>query len=307
MATGKLKRGFTLIELLVVIAILAILISLLLPAVQKVREAANRIKCQNNMKQLGLAANQFLAQRNYLPPGGWSAKGSQNHATRTGMSATQASYATHSYAVFLLAFLEQENLVAKYDYGVSWNAGNNRNVSGTRLAVFLCPSVPQGEGRIVQKSGFPNGISPTDYSSDYGYTGGIVGNPKITSPGSCGIMAPNKCYKANEIEDGLSNTLLLSEDAGRPMRWDNRTLTSATGNSTGSGWADYDNGYITGNDNPAGCHTNCTNNNEVYSFHGSGAIHVMADGSVRMIRASLPITIFFGLISASGGETASPD
>jgi prepilin-type N-terminal cleavage/methylation domain-containing protein len=185
MFTMKPRRpGFTLIELLVVIAILAILMALLLPAVQKVREAANRIRCQNNMKQLGLAVNQLVSQRNCFPPGGWSKTGSQAHAARIGLNTVQASSATHSYAVFILAFVEQDNLMATYDYGKSWDEGTNRTVSGTRLSLFMCPSVPQGEGRSLPRSGFPNGISPTDYAPDYGYTGGIVTNPKVTSPGT---------------------------------------------------------------------------------------------------------------------------
>jgi hypothetical protein len=108
------------------------------------------------------------------------------------------------------------------------------------------------------------------------------------------------------VEDGLSNTILLSENAGRPQTWSNRIMSSPTGRTDG-GWADYSNGFITGNNNPTGCHTNCTNNNEVYSFHPSAAVHAMGDGSVRTIRASVPMTVFVALISASGGESASAD
>src|SRR5438874_1257522 len=149
------RRGFTLIELLVVIAIIAVLIGLLLPAVQKAREAASRIKCANNLKQLGLAAHNYHDVNEHLPPGvGYY---------------PPASGAFGTYYFHLLPYLEQDNLF-RSALGVVpfpspagptsvYYPGNN-NVYGRRVAVFLCPSDPSvGSDGVVTVDGFSFGAS----------------------------------------------------------------------------------------------------------------------------------------------------
>src|SRR5438105_11554028 len=123
------RNGFTLIELLVVIAIIAVLIGLLLPAVQKVREAASRSKCQNNCKQMGLAVLNYESQFGYLPPG----------ATTTAAPKPLPAH-LHGWAVFILANLEQGNAVAGYDFEQDWNVGPNLAICKLPMPVMACPS-----------------------------------------------------------------------------------------------------------------------------------------------------------------------
>jgi prepilin-type N-terminal cleavage/methylation domain-containing protein len=304
------RRGFTLIELLVVIAIIAILIGLLLPAVQKIREAANRLRCQNNLKQIGLGLNNYQSQMGYFPPGALRSPASGVVGPFFQKFGVTANGVNHSWGVFLLPFIEQDNVYRLYDFNQNWAAPANQAVRETQIAIYRCPSVPTGANRFNQK--IVNGLSikaaASDYGPDNGYDPALEGlglvDPTVNPNG---VMDVNVAFSVPEIRDGTSNTSVIAEDAGRPDRWQAGKLKVLNGQTDGS-WADDANEYIThgftpdGNSNPGPCHTNCTNNNEVYSFHSGGANHVFADGSVHFIKQSMDIRIFVKLLTRAGGD-----
>jgi prepilin-type N-terminal cleavage/methylation domain-containing protein len=220
------RAAFTLIELLVVIAIIAILIGLLLPAVQKVREAAARMKCTNNLKQIALATHNYHDSYQKLPPiGDWSVymRGNAYPGPTCGGSTTSADGAAGSWLVHLLPYLEQNNLFQQF-YAVSalnlttdgfgaYDALTTKQVSG-----FLCPSDPGNAGNTIPEGGTP--YASTSYA----------GNVMVYNPVSQRSLT-------SSMQDGLSNTVMIAErlqycDVSVALYF-----SSAGSNFTGPAWA----------------------------------------------------------------------
>jgi prepilin-type processing-associated H-X9-DG protein len=212
--------------------------------------------------------------------------------------------------VFVLPFIEQSAVRARYNLNADWASAANKAAREAHVPVFLCPSAPGPSPRYNVSSVTAAG---TDYAPDNGYGAALESAGLVdVSVDRNGILQVNKAWSIPEIRDGTSNTFLVSECAGRPDEWRAGTLAIVNGQTDG-GWADDNNEYIThgmdaaGTASPGPCHTNCSNNNEVYSFHTGGANHVFADGSVRFISADMDIRLFVRLITRSGGEVAPPD
>jgi len=300
-------RAFTLIELLVVIAIIAILIGLLLPAVQKVREAAARMKCSNHLKQLGLAVHNYQDQNGRLPPSGAAATAPQNsnHFYATGYG--------WSWIARALPFIEQDNL---------YKQGNIPNVTlataATTIAVqiptLLCPSDPS------------NGTAKTDRANLEGYTigctnyKGVAGNNWNTgsfpytppSGGNDGLDNGNgmlfrsdikRSLRLEQMSDGTSNTLMVGEDLvdkNIHLAWP--YCNGATGTAAiplNNGLKTGDPGFNVPSDWP-----------NLYSFrsrHTGGANFALGDASVRFVRDSIALATYRNAASHSGGEVLGND
>jgi len=318
------RKGFTLIELLVVIAIIAILIGLLLPAVQKVREAAARAQCQNNLKQLGLAILNYANSNNNSLPA--------SHTTSPSIS----------WTVFTLPYIEQQTLYTEYPtlltLAYDHAASANLTAIQTPIKTFVCPSTP---GMVVPNV-TPTGTALTgpmglcDYGSINEVFPSVYLNPGMQYTWAQATTAAadtppdfleGAMYKTNStpilaITDGTSNTIMLGEDAGQPNSWVLGKLatpaTATAGATPDWGWGDSGFAYsINGCDpttgaviasgaaapaNPA-CLINCNNNGELYSFHTGGVNTAFADGSVHFLAANLTPPILAALVTKSGGET----
>jgi prepilin-type N-terminal cleavage/methylation domain-containing protein len=189
------RRGFTLIELLVVIAIIAVLIGLLLPAVQKVRAAASRTKCMNNLKQMSLAVHNFESAFRVYPPSMLAPIGS-TFGTNNG------SWSIHGR---ILWFIEQGNAGVKVDLEVPWEQQLASGVPQTRIPVFLCPSELNDMVRT-------NAGAPYVYPHNYGFNFGtwFVWDPATGAAGD-GMFFPNAKLNHESVADGHSNTLMIAE------------------------------------------------------------------------------------------------
>jgi prepilin-type N-terminal cleavage/methylation domain-containing protein/prepilin-type processing-associated H-X9-DG protein len=315
--TASRRRGFTLIELLVVIAIIAILIGLLLPAVQKVREAANRLACTNNLKQLGLAAHNYHDTYSTFPPG------AVGPLTPAFPQYLQLKH--HGLATYLLPHVEQQPLADRYRWDVSWFDPPNQPVVNTQLRVWQCPSaranrIMDGSQDTV-KPPPGNLFSGTAACGDYAGMGfvhvDLVRSGRIDPPSgprdeqdnSEGVFAINGTRGFADITDGTSQTILIGECAGRPQLWQGRSLV-ADKLLSGGPWSSRNLLWCRGA-SPDGtrffesCAVNCTNDREVYSFHPTGANVVFADGHVHFLKATIDIRIFARLVTRAGGEVVS--
>jgi prepilin-type N-terminal cleavage/methylation domain-containing protein/prepilin-type processing-associated H-X9-DG protein len=326
------RSGFTLIELLVVIAIIAVLIGLLVPAVQRVREAASRTQCMNNLKQIGLAA-QTYHDANKKFPSGHECRASDGRGKTDGTLASP--YYFSNWAIQLLPYLEQEPLFKTYNNSVPNDDPSNRVVRETYLAIYSCPSDPninqlQGPGSRSSKAasvqyrmGSYRGMSGVDADGSNNWGGGPteVATLYKSFPNTRGVLYcvddwnPVKNVKIMAIIDGTSNTFLVGERSTRttPSRgtmWANSynlySLSSGYSNSA-SLLNDYDACEVIFGGSPGHPGNDAPCKYGWGSFHEGGINFVMCDGHVVTVSTSINMTVFQGLCTIAGGESVSPD
>jgi prepilin-type N-terminal cleavage/methylation domain-containing protein/prepilin-type processing-associated H-X9-DG protein len=323
----RLSQGFTLIELLVVIAIIAVLIGLLLPAVQKVREAAARMSCSNNLKQLGLAMHNYHSTFNQLPTGG-DRKGGVRYLI--------------GWPALIMAFFEEGNRRARIDgmytgtlpainYIMPWRDTNPPNngadpIFTNPIKTFVCPSSELGS------------LSPDSYSAPtipaitavnqgalhYRANGGSAVLGLIQGTWSrhawystSGVIYPESKVRLTDITDGSSNTLLFGETSsaiGRPLlsrgwggiqpwTWGYYDYDDVAPPDPNRGWLMIDHKVVA---YPIGYTGSFFTNETPFTSNHTGGVNVcMGDGSVRFMTKETPLATLQQLATRAGGEVIS--
>jgi prepilin-type N-terminal cleavage/methylation domain-containing protein/prepilin-type processing-associated H-X9-DG protein len=298
------RAGFTLIELLVAIAIIALLVALLLPAVQQAREAARRVQCSNNLKQIGLALHNYESQWGMFP--------TSTRPIPAPPGPKQAAALSR-----ILPFLDQGPLFDQYNFSVNWSDAPNPTVIQTQLPAFACPSTPDSnrlDTSPVTVGGVPftGPRACSDYAPLEGVGALLTGTGLVDkqSEGSPSALQVNftLCRLAN-IRDGSSSTLVIAEDAGRPVWYIHGRVAPSPLVPPGAGWADDEQDFLLhgAQDDalatpPGPCAINCHNDGEIYSFHTGVANTLLADGHVRFLSASTDIRVVARLITPRGQE-----
>jgi prepilin-type N-terminal cleavage/methylation domain-containing protein/prepilin-type processing-associated H-X9-DG protein len=311
------RDAFTLIELLVVIAIIGILIGLLLPAVQKVREAANRISCQNNLKQIGLALHNFHDSNRHLP----------GNIRPSAINSVRVRWVT-----FLLPYFEQGNVFTAYHFDKNWSDPLNLPLTSQPLKIFQCPSSPNPDRLDFLPNNPTVGIVACgDYAGIYGVDPQLLTLGLVDEVGE-GAISKTKKLRFADFTDGLSNTLHVTESAGRPDLWRGlQQIGQAPAIMVnGGGWSrpaseiPWLRGSSAGGTLfPGPAAINATNGQqltvypdpfygvdgtgEVYGFHPGGVNTLFVDGSVHFIDQEIDIRAFAALVTRAGGEVVRGD
>lgn len=326
------RSAFTLVELLVVIAIIGILVGLLLPAVQAAREAARRMQCSNNLKQIGLSFHNYESTHKTFPAAYYVHQPAPPYNIQSGI-------------LGLLPFMEQAPLYALYDtrftsttsYGGTIGAANV-NVIATVVPTFVCPSSPGDATSRIYTCSIPSGAllpgmpatvwraAPSDYAVTTGVRatyGNIAynnnqGGQRGGALAASSFQSPTTS-KISNITDGTSNTFLMGERTGGDKIYSGTrqiTVPAVLAATNGGGWGDplLGENWLAGAIRGAtgfpiaegGCAINCTNfrGQGFHGFHPGGAQFVMADGSVQFNAESVDAFVFAARITREKGEVA---
>jgi prepilin-type N-terminal cleavage/methylation domain-containing protein/prepilin-type processing-associated H-X9-DG protein len=303
--------AFTLVELLVAIAIIGILIALLMPAIQQVREAARKTQCSNYLRQIGVAYHGYENAQKAFPP-----------------AYISEQTKPVGWGIFILSYLEQKPLYARYNFNAPFFYSNpafgidNQQVANTPIESFRCPSAPRRDEYTYTFNypGYPSlnwQAWPADYSPVASVSSSLNTYLSLGYSASrlAGALQPDKPMPIHLIADGTAHTILIAEMAGKNDLWQNgkNTGEKLSGFYGGQGgWADAtsaasalfgstDDGAVS----PGPCGINCSNDYGLYSFHPSGANSLFADGSVRLLGEEIEIGVLSGLITRAGGEAES--
>jgi prepilin-type N-terminal cleavage/methylation domain-containing protein/prepilin-type processing-associated H-X9-DG protein len=293
------RRGFTLIELLVVIAIVGTLVALLLPAVQQVRESASRIKCVNNLKQIGIALHAYHDRMGSFPPGYQTAVAPDNSDLGPGWG----------WAAFLLDDVEQGNLKKQIRFDLQISDPANAVPRTTTVPLYVCPSEPMtGTFTVIDASGNPVcDVARANYTAINGVLG-VTGDAWDNN----GAFLRNSQFRVKDITDGLSTTLFVGE------RCTNMASTTWTGAVTGGivpaqRYPDPADKLANAEGAPAlvlshGSRSHIPNDTLVFdadatsSFHREGVNFLFGDGSAGFITTGINGIVYEALLTRAGGE-----
>jgi prepilin-type N-terminal cleavage/methylation domain-containing protein/prepilin-type processing-associated H-X9-DG protein len=307
------RQGFTLIELLVVLAIIGVLIALLMPAVQKVREAANRASCLNNMRQLGIALQHFHDTNQVFPASGWTTAGPGNpHGKYVG------------WRPLTLPYIEQENLQKLFDFSQNWWDPANLAAAAYPVKTFQCPSAPNRPwaADAVAKPPrpaltFPEPLAPTDYEAIMGVQPKSIDPVRYNAHNRFAVMYRNSTVRMAQILDGTSSTIMIVECAGRPLVFRDGDAQLDLDNDQGIGWADSEGPFSLDGASADGSLEGCTpakgctapmnkrNDNEPYSFHPQGCNFLFADGHVQFIAEAIGLDLLAALCTRAADEVVT--
>lgn len=286
--------GFTLVELLVVIAIIITLMAILLPAIQRVREAANLMRCGSHLRQVGVALHNYHTANDYFPPGYNTAFDADGEEIGPGWG----------WAAYLLPYIEQDNLYKTINFNSAIGAPVNSLVRTQKIKIYLCPSdgevevivVRDGSGMVLFEAG------PSNYVA-------VFGHGEIEGPGN-GCFYANSKISIADIRDGASNTVLVGERSR--MKLADATWTGApagavlTPNVPGAGSGEGPAAFVLGHSGEDDdIHTPnwpTPHAADFVSAHPGGVNFLFGDGSVRLLRPEINPYTYRALMTRNGRE-----
>lgn len=314
MLVRRIRQAFTLVELLVVIAIIGILVGLLLPAVQAAREAARRMQCSNNVKQIALACHNYESTFKTFPPGGIVTYAPTANVTATNFCTVGSSRTQAPWSVLILPFIEQSNLYNQFDFGKTFTGSSNipgqtpnRELFGLNNRSYQCPSDPDSQSNInnsnylgVQGGGPTTGAGSAPCSTRSGQrvffqNGMIYANSKVTH---------------GAITDGTTNTFLIGESRYMPtprMRGDGFHAGWASSLKADNAWAvplTFAAAVLQINGLPKCGPPDCFDyvSRTFGSMHTGGCHFGLADGSVQFISQSIDVNTYRFLSIRNDGQ-----